>query len=178
MGRDFVVKYLIGIDPGYTGAIGILDGKGKFVAVYDMPVIEKETGKTKIVNLKRVKETKREVDGVGVRDILKPYKTNSKGIIEAVHAMPEQGVTSVFNFGCGYGVVLGVMQCLDLSPYKVPPNKWKSDLGLNSDKVLSIELALELFPEAKSQLTLKKHNGRAEALLIAFWSYHNDKKTK
>jgi crossover junction endodeoxyribonuclease RuvC len=162
--------FLIGVDPGFTGGIGILDSKGRFVAVHDMPLIKTETGKVKIVNLKRVRETKQEVDGVGFRNIVTAYK-KSRGVIEAVHAMPEQGVVSVFNFGLSYGIALGVMQCLDLNPVKISPNKWKKDMKLNSDKSVSIEKARELFPEASEFLKLKKHDGRAESLLLAYYLY-------
>lgn len=160
--------YYIGIDPGFKGAIGILDSKGKFLAVYDMPISETPTGKTKIVNFKRVPEVKQEVNGLELSKLMLPYK-KGKGIIEAVHAMPDQGVTSVFNFGTSYGIALGVMQTLELCPAKISPHKWKGDLNLNDDKTLSIELAKKLFPEASEYLKLKKHDGRAESLLLAYY---------
>lgn len=162
------MSYYIGVDPGLSGAIGILDSKGSFVAVHDMPLIETETGITKIVNLKRVKETKREVDGATLRDILLPYK-KSKAVVEQVHSMPEQGVVSVFNFGYSYGVAVGVIQSMGFNLLKVPPNKWKTRLGLDSDKNKSLDLARSLFPEASEYIKLRKNDGRAEALLLAVY---------
>ena len=47
----------------------------------------------------------------------------------------------------------------------VRPQVWKKALGVTSDKNTSLALARELFPEAV--LDLKKHHGKAEALLIA-----------
>lgn len=80
--------------------------------------------------------------------------------------MPGQGVTSMFNFGQGYGVIKGVLAGIGV-PYKdATPQKWKKACGLiGSDKDAARLLAIELFPDA--ELHLKKHGGRADALLIA-----------
>lgn len=68
-----------------------------------------------------------------------------------------------------YGIAIGVVRSLDIELNKVPPSTWKAELGLTSDKNKSLELARELFPEAKEYLKLKKHDGRAEALLLAYY---------
>jgi hypothetical protein len=49
----------------------------------------------------------------------------------------------------------------------VTPQVWKKSLKLSQQKLESLLMARELFSNAP--LTLKKHNGRAEALLIAEW---------
>jgi hypothetical protein len=49
----------------------------------------------------------------------------------------------------------------------VTPQKWKKDMGLTSDKDLSLAMARELWPTAP--LSRKMDNGRAEALLMAEW---------
>ena len=49
----------------------------------------------------------------------------------------------------------------------VTPQKWKKELGLTSDKDLSLNMARELWPDAP--LARKMDNGRAEALLMAEW---------
>ena len=50
---------------------------------------------------------------------------------------------------------------------QVHPATWKKHFKLTSDKELSRALATRLFPAAP--LHLKKHDGRAEALLLARW---------
>lgn len=83
--------------------------------------------------------------------------------------MPEQGVVSVWNFAQGYGTILGVLGSIGVKPKRVPPSKWKADLKLNSDKHLSIQRALELYPDASNYISLRKHDGRAESLLLAHY---------
>ena len=92
----------IGIDIGITGAIAFIDHDKSFLSVWDMPTIP--YGK------------KKAVDPLGIRDILigeatdewrLPFEYNV--FVEQVSAMPNQGVTSMFNFGMGYGTVLGVL---------------------------------------------------------------------
>jgi hypothetical protein len=49
----------------------------------------------------------------------------------------------------------------------VTPQVWKKALKLDSDKNKSLSMARELWPTAP--LKRQKDNGRAEALLMAYW---------
>jgi hypothetical protein len=88
-------------------------------------------------------------------------------VVEKVHAMPKQGVSSTFKFGMAFGVALSLSKRFKTGVVMVTPQLWKKSLKLSSSKLLSLDLARSLFPNAP--LTLKKHDGRAEALLIAEW---------
>lgn len=56
----------------------------------------------------------------------------SKAIVEEVHAMPKQGVVSMFNFGIRYGEILSMLQVLNI-PYEViSPVKWHKKLNIPS----------------------------------------------
>ena len=90
--------------------------------------------------------------------------------VEAVHSMPRDGVRQAFSFGSSYGGVLALAQRFRAPWVLVPPQQWKKDLGLTSDKEDSLLMARDLWPEAP--LARKKDNGRAEALLIARWYKH------
>jgi hypothetical protein len=87
--------------------------------------------------------------------------------IEKVHSMPKQGVASSFNFGMGFGLWQGVVVGLNLPMEMVTPQRWQKEMlaGMQGGKEASIIRAQELFPDA--ELHLKKHHGRADALLIA-----------
>ena len=88
-------------------------------------------------------------------------------IIERSSSSPQQGVSSAFNYGVGFGSLLGACGVLSIPLHLVSPAKWKRDLGLSSDKNASLDKARLLFPAAP--LSRNKDDGIAEALLIAWW---------
>lgn len=90
--------------------------------------------------------------------------------IEDVHAMPEQGVTSTFRFGYNAGILLGVLEALNIKVLRVKPAVWKGGLGLDADKKKSLTLARKLFPRYSRYFQRFKDNGRAEAALIAHYA--------
>jgi hypothetical protein len=92
-------------------------------------------------------------------------------VIENVHAMPKQGLSSTFKFGKGVGIIYGVAGALRLPVTLVTPNQWKSFHSLRSDKEASRALAIRKWPEHNRYLDRKKDADRAEALLIGDWYY-------
>ena len=157
-----------GIDPGFTGAVGIIDDKGNMIDVIDCPLLIVKTGKHKIVNLKRVEETRKRVSGTLLTEILRPYK-DIPFIIEHSQSMPGQGSVSTFNYGEGYGVYRGVLEALGINYIEVNASIWKNKMKLNSDKYYSIEKARELIMGCKDKVKLRKHDGRAESLLLSLY---------
>jgi Holliday junction resolvasome RuvABC endonuclease subunit len=152
--------YIVGIDPGLSGAIGVIDDSGKFVFVVDAPVVEvaKPKGKSRqyspLMMCTALRETLKGGDGV-------------HAFIEEQQAMPGQGVKSMFTIGLGFGLWLGAMAALGIPHTRVRPATWKKALWLGKDKSISILRAQQIFPTAPIQL--KKHDGRAEALLLAWY---------
>jgi hypothetical protein len=61
-----------------------------------------------------------------------------------------------------------VIQARHIRIELVTPSVWKRALGLGKDKDASLHKARLLFPMA--ELHLAKHDGRAEALLIAHYA--------
>ncbi len=152
----------IGIDPGLDGAAAILpDG-----ILIDTPTLTVQgKGKSK----------KREYNVQAMAVALRPYHTGpgsiqiAWGAVEKVHAMPGQGVTSMFSMGVGVGLWRGILAGL-LIPYEHPtPQRWQKMMldGMGKGKDASRLRAIELFPHLADQLSLKKHHGRADALLLA-----------
>ena len=89
----------------------------------------------------------------------------ARAYVERVGSMPGQGVASSFAFGLGYGSILSVLQASLISMALVTPAVWKRSYGLGTDKHASLHKARLMWPRA--DLRLIKHEGRAEALLIA-----------
>ena len=154
---------IIGIDPGISGAISILQNK-KVLEVFDTPTMIDG------------KKNKKQVNGAQLANIIKNRLTENQEIVvivEHVNAMPGQGVTSMFNFGQSFGVVKGICAALNLPIYFVRPAKWKKYYNLiNTNKDASRTKAIELYPKNASELSRKKDSNRADAILIA--RYFND----
>jgi Holliday junction resolvasome RuvABC endonuclease subunit len=146
---------VVGIDPGLSGALAVLNEDGDLDTVL-MPVMGAPV---------------RVVDGGAVARWLSECSPNL-AVIEMAQAMPKQGASSTFRFGQAYGQVLGVLQT-SLIPYRiVVSRRWKQDLGLSSDKEQSRRRAIELLPRWADQFTRRKDEARAEAALIAWWWLH------
>lgn len=150
-------KVIVGVDPGLSGAVALLDCEKGNLFTFDMPTEEV------IVNKKK----KREIDGDTLHHLMKvnPLRV----YIEMVTAMPGQGVTSMFNFGMAFGVLRGVVASLGYARSFIRPSKWKKDMGVTSDKDTSLDLMRKLAPACEGFFKRKKDNGRAEAALIALW---------
>ena len=152
-----------GVDPGLSGAIFLFDPNGATV-VLDMPVVAR---------------------GVSFADIatwLSPMQLHTEMIyVENVHAMPRQGVSSMFKFGTSFGGVLGVLATLKVPYTMVEPSVWKRAVGLpaGAPKELSVKRAIQVFPKFADRFTRPKQrgtgiiplDGRAEAALIAWHCY-------
>ncbi|HDY86564.1 MAG TPA: hypothetical protein ENH82_00430 [bacterium] len=136
-------EFIIGIDPGKSGGMAVLTKDG---------VLEK-VDKFKDLTLTDLYELFRHID----------YVYNAFAFIENVHAMPKQGVTSVFTFGKQYGGLLMALTCFRIPYEKITPVKWQRALGCLSkgDKNVTKAKAQELFP------SLKVTHAIADALLIA-----------
>lgn len=149
-----------GIDPGLDGAVAILHQNGT-VEFYDTPTVQ--IGK------------KRDYDLPGMREILARLDDldtcTQKPLValERVHSMPGQGVASMFSFGGGFRAWEMALVCLRLPYELISPQRWKKALmdGAPKDKDASRVVACRLFPNLNGELKLKKHHGRADALLLA-----------
>lgn len=86
----------------------------------------------------------------------------AKALLEKVHAMPGQGVTSMFTFGKGYGFLRGCLSSGGIPFDDVTPQAWQKALGCltKGDKNVSKAKAQQLFPH------LKITHATADALLI------------
>lgn len=149
---------IIGLDPGVSGAVGVLTQSGQFVNVFDMPtVLANKSSNRQMVNAYELANM--------IRAQIVNAPSDVVAITENVNAMPDQGVSSVFTFGKSYGILLGVLAALGVSTHIVSPAKWKGFFALGREKDQSRELAQRMWPAAP--LGLKKHHGRAESLLLA-----------
>ena len=149
---------IIGIDPGLSGAIAVLENN-KVLKIFDMPVMSEG------------KKNKRQLNSAQLVKLLKNNINPDEEtviVVEQVNAMPGQGVTSMFNFGQTFGAIKGVCAALQLPIFFVRPSKWKKHFELiNSSKDSSRTKAIEMYPKLSNQLAKKKDVNKSDAILIA-----------
>jgi hypothetical protein len=134
----------IGIDPGKTGAIAVMDGDDMSVRVYDMPGTIEE--KRAILS---------EIGSVRCAWIEKPFFPRMIGIKNAV------------TISQAYGELKACLVFAGVPTNEVPPAAWKKHFGLSTDKDASRAYASSVFPDQSHLWARKKDDGRAEAALIA-----------
>ena len=149
---------IIGIDPGLSGGIAVLDDL-KIFDIYDMPIMSEG------------KKNKNQLNSAQLVNIIKKNIISNGDtflIVEQVSAMPGQGVTSMFNFGQTFGSIKGICAALNLPIFFVRPAKWKKHFDLiNSSKDASRTKVIEMYPSISPRLTKKKDVNKADAILIA-----------
>ena len=140
------MKAYVGIDPGKSGAIAI--------------ILQDGTVETYTFDANVYVHTLRFLS----------QKYTPICCLEKVGAMPGQGVVSMFNFGHNFGFIEGLLQAYGVPYQLVPPQTWKKEFSLTSDKAKSIEVCQKLFPNANLMATnrsRKPNDGIAEAVLMA-----------
>ncbi|KKN19697.1 hypothetical protein LCGC14_0943180 [marine sediment metagenome] len=163
----------LGIDPGISGAVALLGSDGS-VRFWNTPSIK--TGGKRDYDSANMQELLLEALELAVEAENLPKGTNVEPLglhlhayIERAQAMPKQGVTSMFNYGKGFGLWLGLLRGIGIPHTLVSPRRWKAVMlsDMPKDKGASLLRAKQLFPLCTSQLQLVKDHNKAEALLIA-----------
>ena len=153
----FKPRRIIGIDVGLNGAIAMMQGE-TLTGIFDMPT----------VSLTRNGMAKRQISIPELIAILDNFKAD-EAYIEKVFAMAGQGVTSVFSFGRSLGAIEGVIAARSIKATLITPQTWQKAMGVTGGKDGARARAMELFPWNVDYFKLKKHDGRADAALIACW---------
>ena len=150
--------YVLGIDPGLSGALCLLRVSGLAIeSIFDMPVLGGQVDAAQLVMI---------VDMCKVQGTI-------RAVVELVSSMPRQA--GAFNFGRSVGVVHGVLAAMGISYSLTSPNVWKGACGLRRGidekqdqvKTRARELACNLWPLEAHRFRRVKDDGRAESSLIA-----------
>lgn len=145
-----------GIDVGVTGALALLSTQQGFLSVHDLPTHQLAVGK----------KIRTELDMTSLRLLLLSNPIDHV-FIEKVASRPQQGVSSTFKFGFSAGSVYGLLVGLQLPVSYLQPQQWQRAVNVGPTPDAGRRRAGELYPTAAEHLTLKKHAGRADAILIA-----------
>ena len=146
----------LGIDPGLKGSLALID-KERFMLNHDP---------TPIIKLK-----KNEYDIPEMKNLVMSYQEYGSidlCILEKSQAMPKQGVTSMFNYGKGYGIWLGLLVALGIPFIEIHPRTWAGRLlkGVGGEgKDRNYKSARQIFPEWQPKF--KYEWEYADSLLLA-----------
>lgn len=166
-------RYVVGIDPGLHGAVACiveLAGGGLNVTVYDMP-----THQVAINGKARAR-----IDAHALAQMVAGIAAGEPGLVvqEQVWARPirrngvviKQNPDTMLQLGLAAGISIGALTARGLPLEFVPPSIWKKTLGVSADKEEARATASRLMPSGANQWPLKKHDGRAEAALLALYA--------
>lgn len=144
---------ILGIDPGKNGAMVLLTEDALVVDVlYGLEYIQASL------------------------HFLKEYQSQGLfAFVEKAQAMPKNGAVSMFNYGQGFGEILGMLYALSIPFWLVPPRQWTKEMfagtgGNLKPKQRAALAAQRLFPKLDlrpSERCKKPHEGAVDGLLIA-----------
>lgn len=158
-------ELILGVDPGLSGAIAAVtyDPIRSLFAYADMPTTTRGSkNQIAIYDLAFwISTLSDRVRFAVVEDVSAMKYTTKDGQVRG------QGAAASFSFGKTAGVIEGILAAHGKPIYFVKPATWKLALGLSHNKNDSRALATKLFPESEGAWPLKKHDGRAEAALLA-----------
>lgn len=155
----------IGVDPGLSGAIAVWEPEKNRLDVYDMPAqVFSRGGKD------RVRVDHRALGSL-VRGLCADALRNSQltlAAIEDVGGIPGQSADASCTFGKAIGAAEQAIAGAGIPLTYVPPGVWKRAAGLvGTNKSASRDKASKEFPSHAGKWPLVKHDGRAEAALLA-----------
>ena len=139
---------VLGIDPGKQGALAVFDTVENSVTTHDMP--DTIGGRRELLS---------QIGRVDIAWVERPFYPRMIGVKNAAKIAE------------GYGILIACLDFAGIPTRLVDPSVWKKHLRLGSDKAASRALASMLWPDCSDQWKLAKHDGRAEAALIAFYGW-------
>lgn len=163
---------ICGIDPGISGALATV-----YLTAAGQPVLERMEDMPTMVDPGTERLI---VSPSGLKAALRTMQQGALGFevwVEKVTPVPpaafaskgqkmQAGSVAMFGLARAFGIIEGVVAALDIPIRYVPSPTWKAWAGLRGKvKDASRTVALQRYPGAT--LHLKKHEGKAEALLIA-----------
>lgn len=158
----------VGIDPGFSGAVAVIDLDGNFVGVWDMPTTAGE-GRQKEFDTAALARLIKRI----IRDPIREVH------LEWPQTRPDEAAESSKRFGVGLGLLEMGFVMAGATVRRVAPNGWKGRLGLMGKAGSELESRTQAVQMAERFIGrlpagalrgvkggLK--DGRAEALLIAW----------
>jgi hypothetical protein len=173
---------IIGIDIGLMGAIACIDEDGKFVGVWDTPIVKipKMVGKKgkevkKIVSAYNLSGISQIFNNLIAPYIQRPFKCFiEEALIIMGGGKKRFNVKTNISLARCQGIFEGVSTSYGMNPSTVDPRIWQKHFGIsgkNGDTGdQSIAIAKSLFPDVEFETKRgRKLDGRSDALLLAYY---------
>ena len=154
---------VIGIDPGVTGALAVLDSDGvgawRVAAVYDLPAIAVRTALGKV---------RRNLDPVAMAALLDQIGQVDRCTVERLSAPPGISGIAAYSLGATAATIATVLALGGVGAKLISPSVWKRSMDVPKDKNAARDFATERFGTSEFRRRKMDHN-RAEAALIALY---------
>lgn len=174
------MKHYIGIDPGKTGGIVVVNSSGEFVSKHPIPLIGKDIDTDELANIfEYIVEESKKVDAI------------SHACIEKVHAVFGSSASNTWSFAYCVGLLDGIIRTKKIPFTKIQPKDWQSLVwqtdeierepstidkkgrvkqGKVKTKLVSLKAFRRIFPQVDLRPTERSKNqsdGLVDAILIA-----------
>lgn len=170
---------IMGIDPGLRGAAALLrrgwNRHGRFSYTFldmaDLETVEIENRSHRQLDTRHLRRLieRWDPDIVVLEDVQPPVRGNKFGGPDE-QRMSNMSASDAFRFGRTCGIIYGIVCAYEIEPVMVNPRSWKHHFGLKgSDKKPHVACIKQLAPSSAPFITLAKHDGRADAALMALW---------
>lgn len=143
---------VMGIDPGATGGIAVVNGSVSAVPMPDLWTFARTVS------------------------FWAGFGDNLHVFVEKSQAFPGQGISSTFSYGRHFGELLGVLAALNVRHTLVAPAQWTRSVHAGTKagdpKVRTLEAVRRLFPGVSLLASPKckvPHSGMVDALAIAWY---------
>lgn len=159
----------VGVDPGFSGAVGVLNERGIYIDCFALPVRGGD-GRQREFDVPELCSH--------VHSII-AFNRPTRVFLEWPTTRPDESAESSKRFGVGLGILEGVFTFAGFEVTRVSPNKWKGRLGLMGKekdpmaaRLQAVTLAEEVIkglpPGVLRGVRGGLKDGHAEALLIAW----------
>ena len=173
------VKYILGIDPGVTGALALYD-REKHALIY----AEKMPTTTVRINRKN----RQRIDTPQLLSTLRHLSVvgTEVAVLEAVGGRPMQAASTAYVLGHGVGLLEMGLIAADIDYLTITPSKWKGALGVTGKRgslrntqghmgELIAARALEIFPDEKKHFVGPRGGWQLDVVEAALLAYYGAK---
>jgi hypothetical protein len=161
------MTFIVAVDPGIRGALAFMGADA--LKVEDMPIRQ----------AMRAGKVKNEIDPIGLQKMIRqrvPADETALVVMEDLNTFAGGSVQTMGSLEATKAVIRTVMELNRLDVAFISPRAWQRFFGIkrtttSNTKEQSLKLARELY--GRDHCPLQKHDGRADAILIARYAQKN-----